>query len=157
MTKEEIIRQLKSLLDNSKCQAECDPDEDIWRLDVEALDAAIGIVSLAEADAKMDGGEHDGRSFDAGQLIWIVERDEEGNPYRSTGYVFLAQVMCAAIVTPRINGVDDLGYTVNWHIKETCFNQDTNLLVFPIQDCYGTRDAAKAALCVEHKENELDP
>lgn len=41
MYKLEIIQQLKSLLANAKYQAVYNPDEDIFRRDAEALEAAI--------------------------------------------------------------------------------------------------------------------
>lgn len=90
--------------------------------------------------------------FEPGKLVWVVERDEEGNAYGPAGYVFLAQVAHAAIVTPQINGVKDLSCNVDWHIRETCFSQATDgLSVFPIKDCYETNDAAKAAKTAEEE------
>lgn len=95
----------------------------------------------------------DGPKFEPGQLVWVIERDEEGNAYGPSGYVFLAEVAHAAIVTPQINGRKDLDYNVDWHIRETRFSQATDgLSVFLLKDCYGDNDAAKAALAADKGE-----
>ena len=44
MTREEIIRQLKSLRAHCAYQAAWSPEEDSWRKDVEALDAALEYI-----------------------------------------------------------------------------------------------------------------
>lgn len=81
-----------------------------------------------------------------GDTVWVIERDECEEPIEISGYMFFAFVGRAAIVSSFINDSETLDETVEYHIEETLNNYDTDLSVFPKNDCYLTRDAAKAAL-----------
>lgn len=90
--------------------------------------------------------------FTPGGEVWIVERDESGDACEVSGYVFLAEVADAVILTTYINAVEDLEDLLDYHIKETAANYDTDLAVFPAADCYTDLEAAKAALKAETGE-----
>ena len=81
-----------------------------------------------------------------GKQIWIIERDECGEPCEISGYMFLAFAGHAVIVTPYINSLEDLDSILDYHIEETAENYDTDLAVFPVEDCYMTREEAEGAL-----------
>lgn len=90
--------------------------------------------------------------FTPGEEVWIVERDEDGNACEVSGYVFLAEVAGAVILTPYINDLEDLEDLLDYHIEETATNYDTDLAVFPTADCYTDQEAAEAALKAETGE-----
>lgn len=90
--------------------------------------------------------------FTPGEEVWIVERDEDGNAYEISGYVFLAEVAGAVILTSYISDLEDLEELLDYHIEETAANYDTNLAVFPAADCYADREAAEAMLKAETGE-----
>jgi hypothetical protein len=85
-------------------------------------------------------------AFTPGEEVWVVERDECGNACEFSGYVFLAEVAGAVILTPLINDLEVLEDLLDYHIEQTAENYDTDLAVFPAADCYTDREAAKKAL-----------
>ena len=95
-------------------------------------------------------GEKDGtvvaNKASPGGQVWIIERDDCGDPYEISGYMFLASTGNAVIVTAYINSLEDLEETLGYHIQETAENYETDLAVFPEEDCYLTREEADAAL-----------
>lgn len=92
------------------------------------------------------------QEFAPGEEVWVVERDEDGNACEVSGYVFLAEVAHAVILTPYIDDLEDLDDLLDYHIVETADNYDTDLAVFPAADCYADKDAAHAALRAERGE-----
>ena len=87
--------------------------------------------------------------FTPGGEVWIVERDEDGNACEVSGYVFLAEVADAVILTPYVNDLEDLDDLLDYHIEETRNNYDTDLVVCHAYDCYNSQEAAEAALKAE--------
>lgn len=81
--------------------------------------------------------------------VWVIERDIDGDGCELSGYVFLAKVGHAVILTPRIYGLNDLEELLNYHIEETRNESELTLAVFPVSDCYIDREAAKEALLAE--------
>ena len=94
------------------------------------------------------------QKFNPGEAVWIVERDEDGNACETSGYMFLAEVADAVIVTSYINDLESLEETIAYHIEQTAEDYDTHLSVFPAADCYADREEAKAALKTETCEEE---
>ena len=88
-----------------------------------------------------------------GEEIWFVDRNESGEPIDITGAVFLAQSKGCIIATSYINDYD-LTETIEYHINRTQDNYDTNLLVYPIEDCYVTKEEAEQALKARSRKNE---
>lgn len=87
-----------------------------------------------------------------GEEIWFVDRNESGEPIDITGAVFLAQSKGCIIATSYINDYD-LTETIEYHINRTQDNYDTNLLVYPIEDCYVTKEEAEQALAERKSDN----
>lgn len=86
------------------------------------------------------------KKFIPGEEVWVVERDEDGNACGFSGYVFLAEAVGAVILTSYINDLEDVEDLLDYHIEQTRDNYDTDLAVFPADDCYGTRDEARVAV-----------
>ena len=83
--------------------------------------------------------------IEPGAEVWVLERDEDGTPCDISGYMFLASSGESVIVSPYINGMEDLEDILAYHEQETAENYDTDLAVFPVEDCFTTREAAFAA------------
>lgn len=81
-----------------------------------------------------------------GTEVWAVERDEDGCAVDVSGYMFLAKAGDAVILTAYINDLDNAQDTLAYHMRETARNYETNLVVFPADDCYTTREEAEKAL-----------
>ena len=94
------------------------------------------------------------QKFNPGECVFVVERDEDGNACEMSGYMFLAEVADAAIVTSYINDLDSLEDTIAYHIEQTVEDYDTHLAVFPMTDCYFVQEEAEAALKAETGEEE---
>lgn len=84
--------------------------------------------------------------FIPGEDVYVVERDDCGEPAEVSGYMFLAAVGQAVILTPYINDLETLDETLDYLIDETRDSYDVDLAVFPLEDCYKTRDEAHAAM-----------
>ena len=84
--------------------------------------------------------------FTPGQEVWVVERDEDGNACDVAGYVYMATVKHAVILTSYINDLDELSDLLDYHIEETQNDYDTHLAVYPACDCYPNKLAARCAL-----------
>lgn len=74
-----------------------------------------------------------------GDGIWVVEEDD------ITCYMFLAKSKGCVIATSWINDYD-LDETIEYHIAETQDNLDTDLVVFPDEYCFATREEAEQRL-----------
>ena len=75
-----------------------------------------------------------------------MERGEDGCAADVSSFMFLAIAGDAVILTPYINDLDNAQDTLSYHMQETAENYDTNLAVFPADNCYTTREEAEAAL-----------
>lgn len=83
-----------------------------------------------------------------GKTAWVIVRDEDGNAVEVAGYIFVARVAGAVIMTPRVNTYDLAGI-MQYHIEQTAEFEETELVVFPASDCYATKTDAKVAIEVE--------
>lgn len=92
------------------------------------------------------------QKLNPGEKVWVVERDEEGNACEVSGFLFLAKVHQAIIVTPGIYGCEGVEEILDYHIGQTAQEYDTDLSVFPAGDCYVNKYDAKVALEVETGE-----
>ena len=82
--------------------------------------------------------------FEPGASVWVVERDEAGEPRVVSGYMFLAQSREFAIVSPYINSIEDIDGTLAYHARDTVECHESGLAVFPMADCYATLEDANA-------------
>lgn len=85
------------------------------------------------------------RKFASGQEVWVVER-ENGEATEYSGYVCVAQVDMAVIVSPYINGSGDIVDMLSDQIEQTAEGGTGDLEVYPISDCYETKEEASEAL-----------
>lgn len=85
-----------------------------------------------------------------GREVWIVERDEDGEPECITGYVFLAQVKDYVIVAGFLNGSGDVDEILEDQAEQTLIEYNGDLPVFPACDCYLDKEFALKAM----KESE---
>ena len=84
------------------------------------------------------------KNFEMGQDVWIVER-ECGEAVDVYCVLFLAKSKGCIIASAWINDYD-FDEIINYHIEETADNFDTDLKVYPIDDCFNTREEAEQAL-----------
>lgn len=90
--------------------------------------------------------------YKPGMAVWCLERDEDRNACDVSGYVYLATVAGAVIVTPYINDLEELRDLVNYHIDRTAEEYETSLAVFPAHDCYPAKNLAEEAMANEKEE-----
>lgn len=83
-----------------------------------------------------------------GDEIWVIDR-EDGEAVDISCIQFLAKFKGCIIGTAWINDYD-LDETLEFHINETQNNVDTDLKVYPDEDCFLTKEEAEKAL----KESE---
>ncbi len=82
----------------------------------------------------------------AGDTVYLIERDEGGEPVDFSGYMFLSAVGNAVIVSSFIDDIKTLEDTLNVHINDTANEEYVNLHVFPKDDCYSTMAEAEAII-----------
>lgn len=87
-----------------------------------------------------------------GDEVWVVERDEAGIATDVSGFLFLAEVKNAIIVTPRVYGCDGVEEILDYHIQQTAEDYDTDLSVYPAKDCYRSIHAANEAIYEEMED-----
>lgn len=94
--------------------------------------------------------------FKPGDEVWVVERDpEDGEPTEVSGYMFLAQSNDFAICCAEVMHIgDDVDATLDYHAQETREQFATDLSVFPIEDCYRSKENADGAMREELDELE---
>lgn len=81
-----------------------------------------------------------------GREVWIVERDEDGEPECITGYVFLTQVKDYVIVAGFLNGSGDVDEILEDQAEQTLIEYNGDLPVFPACDCYLDKEFALKAM-----------
>ena len=118
----------------------------VLRLCDDCLDQLGGMIAAAQRERE--------ELPEAGDEVWIVERDEDGRACDVSGYMFIAKSDFAVIVSTYIGSRDDIESTLAYHIEETAENYDTDLAVFPAEDCYTTKEAAMTVLREEKGEDE---
>ena len=84
------------------------------------------------------------QGFEAGQSIWVVERDHD-EAVDVSQVLFLAKSKGCIIAAPYI---DDLNFdeTIEYLIEQTSENVEAELLVYHIEDCFATKEEAKREL-----------
>ena len=124
----------------------------------ELAEVACALISLKEYKSlgtidhirELLQAEHDGRiavqKAVPGSKVWIMERDEFGDPYDISRCMFFASIGNAVIVSPYLSGIKDLEETLEYYIEITAEEYSSDLAVFPNEDCYLTREEAEAAL-----------
>lgn len=98
---------------------------------------------LAQADRE---GRCVVQKFVPGSNVWVVERDKDGKATDVSGFVFVVSINGVVIVSPSINGCDDLSFILNYFMEETVSDFNGNFSGYPISDCYKSYEDAEAAL-----------
>lgn len=93
------------------------------------------------------------KNFLPGDKIWVVWRDTNGNARNIIGYYFISEVAGYVIVFSGIEGEFGINSLMKYNAQVTAENYETDLLVFPVVDCFSTKEAAFVAL---EKESEPD-
>lgn len=102
----------------------------------------------------------DNKKFTPGDCVWVIARDEIGEPVGPDGYMYLARAVDAVIVTPYINSMVQVEDVIEHLIMETAEDNFLPLAVFPGRDCYPTYEEAQAALeqeTIAREDNGGDP
>ena len=81
---------------------------------------------------------------EVGGEIWVIDR-EDGEAVDISCVMFLGKSKGCIIATSWINDYD-LDETLEFHINETQNNFDTDLKVYPDEDCFLTKEEAEQAL-----------
>ena len=90
------------------------------------------------------------KNFEIGQEVWVVER-EDGEAIDVSCVLFLAKSKNCIIASDWIDDYD-FDEIIEYHIEETAVNFDTDLKVYPIFDCFSTREEAEKALSERKKK-----
>ena len=84
--------------------------------------------------------------FKASEDVWVVERDPETDErYGKSCYVCLAQVNDYVICSAQPYGIYDFNEMLEYLSDETLENDGETLFVFPVSECYHTREDADNA------------
>lgn len=81
----------------------------------------------------------------AGETVWVVERDEDLTPTDVTGFLFLAEVKGYVLAASFPYGYELVEDQLEYFAEKTreLFNEE--LMVYPVADCFASRDDAEAA------------
>ena len=91
--------------------------------------------------------------FTSGQNVWVVERDEIAVPCCVSSFVFISEVKTVAIVHPLLaGGCGELYSILHACLEESRENYSCGISVYPIGDCYESRESAEAAMEAEMRE-----
>lgn len=81
-----------------------------------------------------------------GDGIWVIDRDILGNPCEIAGVVFITAVNGVALVAPYLADSGDLDCILQECIDETAKNMECDLLAYPLEDCFWSKEEAEQAL-----------
>ena len=107
---------------------------------------------LAQADRE---GRCVVQRFSPGQVVWAVERNEDGEAVDFYGYVFVTSLRGVALVSPKINGSSEIDVILMDQVESRISSSGGSIEAYPIDDCYLTREEAEKAL--KGEGHETDP
>lgn len=81
-----------------------------------------------------------------GHPVWVIERDEDGDPADVVGCIFVTAVNGVAIVSAYIHGCQDFESILKDKTDDTWRNGECDLAAYPLVDCYWNKEAAEQAL-----------
>lgn len=81
-----------------------------------------------------------------GEEVWVIERDEYGEPCAVVGCMFIAEAAGYIITSAFVNETRDVEETMAYHAIETRKGWDTDLAVYPSTDCFTTKEGARKVL-----------
>lgn len=153
MDYKDIANRLRKWANGETCEG-CPAKDDLAFCAADRLAAIEDILGddydldrlreLAEADRR---GRCVALPFAPGDEVWVVERDETGEPDCVSGYVFVSAASGVALVHPFIGGSGDLYDILQDCLDNTAEADGTcDIAAYPLDDCYGSRKDAEAAL-----------
>lgn len=98
---------------------------------------------LAQADRE---GRVVVQRFSPGQTVWVIERDEDGEAYDLSDYVFVTSLRGIALVSPKINGSSEIDAILMDQVESRINYSDGCIEAYTADDCYLTREAAEKAI-----------
>lgn len=101
------------------------------------------ITELAQADKE---GRCVVQRFSPGQTVWVIERDEDGEAYDLSDYVFVTSLRGIALVSPKINGSSEIDAILMDQVESRINYSDGCIEAYTADDCYLTREAAEKAI-----------
>lgn len=106
---------------------------------------------LAQADKE---GRCVVQRFSPGQTVWVIERNEYGEAYDLSGYVFVTSLRGIALVSPKINGSPEIDVILMDQVESRINYDDGCIVAYPADDCYLSREAAEQALGEDARRQE---
>ena len=82
-------------------------------------------------------------TFKTGDNVWVIEI-EDGRPADISCVMVMAQTEKIVIASTFVNNLD-VDETIDYHIEETRNNLDTDLMVYPIEFCFSSKEEAEDA------------
>lgn len=92
--------------------------------------------------------------FKLGNTVWIVEHDEYGIPYDVVGVALIAIAPKHLICAPFPYGIESYEEIMEYYADDTAENEGTELYVFPMEECYRSKQNAREAMNEELEEDE---
>lgn len=156
MTLEEAIKLLKQYQGYEPMSPDGETLKHAFDLTDETVDTLL--TALRPVSLELVEADRDGRcvvqEYNPGDPVWVVERDEIDEPDCVSGYVFVAYADGVVIVHPYIGDCGEIDAILYDCITETRENGECDLEVFPIEDCYCSKEDAKNALKGDRHETD---
>ena len=156
MTLEEAIKLLKQYQGYEPMFPDGETLKHAFDLTDETVDTLL--TALRPVSLELVEADRDGRcvvqEYNPGDPVWVVERDEIDEPDCVSGYVFVAYADGVVIVHPYIGDCGEIDAILYDCITETRENGECDLEVFPIEDCYCSKEDAKNALKGDRHETD---
>lgn len=94
----------------------------------------------------MNKNTNDLSQLKPGDVVWVLERDENDQLSDFSGYMFLAKVNDYIIATPWINDIIDADEMLGYLAEDFAECHGTDLSIFPANVCFKAKEEAQAAL-----------
>lgn len=85
-------------------------------------------------------------NFKEGQTVWVTIKDELDGIIDVSGFMLVGAFHGYAVLCPFVFGIDNLRETMEYYIEQQQEWDDPQFFVFPLKDCYITREEAESAV-----------
>ena len=90
------------------------------------------------------------KDIQAGDVVWVVEREQDGSAADYSGYIFLAHVRRYVICASPVNDRIEVDIVLRSLCAATAFDLSLEgIFVYPENDCYTNRNEAARAYEME--------
>lgn len=97
-------------------------------------------------------------NLNAGDEVAVVERDEFGEACDASKYFFITEIHGYVLCSPYIfcggRTLDDIDEVLEYFSAQTAEQEESDIYVFPAEDCYKTIQEAEEALKAEIGDDE---